>query len=182
MSTSWKSIVGGVAPALAGVLGGPAAGVAVKVLADTLLGGSSGSQAEDEARISSVLAGGLTPEVRIKLIEAEAEVKRQAHELRMAVLGQQTELIKLDTEDRHSARRANVDGGNQRRVFWFAVLIFVGVLSVNAAVLLLGMPPGVDPAVSGRILGTLDAAVLVALYYIFGSSSGSAMKTERFGA
>jgi len=38
MSTTWKGIVGTVAPALATALGGPLAGVAVRAIAEKVLG------------------------------------------------------------------------------------------------------------------------------------------------
>lgn len=71
----WKDAIRAVAPGLATVLGGPLAGGAVAVLADVLLGGSTGSQSQDEAAIQQVLAGGITPEIKAKLIEAEQQVK-----------------------------------------------------------------------------------------------------------
>lgn len=71
----WKAAVGTIAPGLAAVLGGPLAGGAVKVLADALLGGSSGDQVADEAKLAGLLAGGITPELRAKILEAEQQIK-----------------------------------------------------------------------------------------------------------
>jgi hypothetical protein len=41
----------------------------------------------------------------------------------------------------------------------------------------LGQPKGIDGVVLGRILGTLDSALMLVLGYYFGSSAGSAEKT-----
>jgi hypothetical protein len=172
----WKDVIRTVAPTLAGVLATPAAGVAVKVLADTVLGGSSGDQAKDEAAIKEVLSNGLTPELRAKMIDAEAEVKRQAFELRKALIDQDTAMYRADVDDRASARRAAVEGDNAKRVFWLTVTVFIIVVGVEAAVLFLGVPKGLDGQMVGRILGTFDAALLAAIYYTFGSSAGSARK------
>jgi ABC-type enterochelin transport system permease subunit len=66
----------------------------------------------------------------------------------------------------------------ERRTFWFAVLIFTAVCAVEATVLFHGLPQSSSPELLGRILGTMDAAMLAALYYIFGSSAGSARKNH----
>lgn len=173
----WKDLIRSVAPTVAAALGTPAAGVAVKVLADLLLGGGSGDQAKDEASLAQVLnATGMTPELRARLIEAEMQVKAQAHELQKLVIQQDTTRYVTDKEDRASARQAAVDGGNAVRTFWFALLIFVSVIGIEGAVLMYGLPAVAAPELLGRILGTLDAAMLTAIYYIFGSSAGSARK------
>lgn len=175
----WKDIVRTVVPTLAGAFGTPAAGIAVKVLADAVLGGSSGDQAKDEAGLSDAMVGGLTPEIRAKLIDAETSLKTQANELAKLQITDATARYESDAADRNSARQNNVAGDTARRVFWFAVLIFAGVVSIEGAVLLFGLPKDTDsPELMGRILGTLDAAMMAAIYYIFGSSASSARKDE----
>lgn len=175
----WKDIVKTVVPTLAGAFGTPAAGIAVKVLADAVLGGSSGDQAKDEASISDALAGGLTPELRAKMIDADMQLKLQAGELQKAILADSTTRYTSDAADRDSARRNNVAGQQAARVYWFAVLIFVSVALIEGAVLVLGLPKDTDsPELMGRILGTLDACAMAGIYYIFGSSASSARKDE----
>ena len=71
----WKQVVGAVAPGLATLLGGPLAGGAVSLLADKLLGGSSGDPVADEARLAGLLSNGLTPEARAQVLAAEAQLK-----------------------------------------------------------------------------------------------------------
>lgn len=174
----WKEVIRGVAPTVASVLLTPAAGMAVKVLADKVLGGSTGNAAQDEAKLADALAGGVTPEVRIALIQAEAEVQMHASELRKLLVQQETDVYRLEVTDRHSARDASVRGDTSMHVFWLTVLIFITVIGIEAAVLMRGVPLGLDGQMAGRVLGTLDAALLAALYYTYGSSGGSARKTE----
>jgi hypothetical protein len=167
--TDWREIVGAVAPTLAKALGGPLAGVAVAALSDKLLGRPDGA-AEDVG--AAILAGG--PDALLAIKQAD-----QSFAVRMRELD--IDLERLHQTDRGSARAANVAGGIQGRVFALVLLIFVSVLSVEAAVLFVGVPPDVDGQVIGRILGTLDAVLMAALFYVFGSSAGSAQKTALLG-
>lgn len=73
-----------------------------------------------------------------------------------------------------------VDPPSARRTFWFAVLIFIAVVGIEGYLLTTGFPVEMrHPELVGRLLGTLDAAMLAALYYIFGSSAGSVRLTHR---
>jgi hypothetical protein len=66
------------------------------------------------------------------------------------------------------------DAGAARRAFWFAVVIFVVVAGTEAYLLINGFPGQMKaPELTGRLLGTLDATMLAAIYYIFGSSAAS---------
>jgi hypothetical protein len=166
MSFDWKKTLATVAPGLATALGGPLAGVATKALSDALLGKPDGT-ADELAQ--AMTAGGT--DALLKLKEAENQFQVRMKELAI-------DLDRVHQADRASARTANVEGGTQKRVFWLTCLIFVVVIGVEAAVLFLGVPHGTDQQMVGRILGTLDAALLAALYYTYGSSAGSARKDE----
>lgn len=165
MSTDWKSIVGAVAPALATALGGPLAGVAVSALSTALLGKKDGT--EDEVA-AAVLSGG--SDALLKLKQAD-----QVFAIEMRKLD--VDLERLHQSDRASARDANVKAGIQGRVFVLVLVIFCTVIGLEGYVLLKGLPVEVDGQIAGRILGTLDAVLLAALYYVFGSSVGSDNKT-----
>lgn len=164
MSFDWKSAVAAVAPTLGTAFGGPLGGLAMAALSKKLLGKGDGTEAEIAA---AVQAGG--PEVLTKLRELD-----QAFAVKMRELD--INLEKLHQDDRASARQANVSGGIQGRVFILVLVIFIVVLGIEGAVLFVGIPPTVDGQVAGRVLGTLDACLLAALYYIFGSSAGSQSK------
>jgi hypothetical protein len=71
-----------------------------------------------------------------------------------------------------------VGGDTALHVYWLTVCIFFVVMGSEFAVLMHGVPQGLDGQMAGRILGTFDAALLAALYYTFGSSAGSTRKTE----
>lgn len=162
----WKAIVGTVAPTLATALGGPLAGMAAAAVSDALLGKPNGSEGEI---VAALKAGG--PDALLKLKQADQAFAVQMRELDIKVEA-------LHQSDRDSARRANVQGGIQTKVFWLVLVIFVSVLGIEAAVLFYGVPATVDGQIVGRILGTLDAVLMAALFYVFGSSAGSAAKTE----
>lgn len=164
--SDWKALIGAVAPMLATALGGPLAGVAVKELSGALLGRPNGTQDDVAAAIA---ASG--PDVLVKLKAADQQFAVRMRELDL-------DLDKISQADRASARQAAVDGGTAKHVFWLTVVIFLVVIGVEALVLFKGVPVGLDGQMAGRILGTLDAALLAALYYTYGSSAGSAAKTD----
>lgn len=171
---NWKTIadtVGKSAPLLGTLLAGPAGGTVGALVASAL--------GVDESQVAAKLAD---PETAAKLqalqVEQGTRLRELATQVELARLAAYTERQQIAADDRASARRAAVDGGNARRVFWFTVLIFLVVAGIEGAVLLHGMPPGLDPQMVGRVLGTLDAIVLAAMYYTFGSSAGSARKDE----
>ena len=165
----WRAIVGTVAPGLATALGGPLAGMAAAAISDALLGKPNGSEGEI---VTALQAGG--PDALLKLKQANQAFALEMRRLEISV-------EQLHQTDRNSARQANVQGGIQGRVFVLVLVIFASVLGIEAAVLFYGVPPSVDGQIVGRILGTLDAVLMAALFYVFGSSAGSAAKTELLG-
>lgn len=164
MDFDWKAAVRGIAPTLASVLGTPAMGLGVKVLADALLGGSSGDPIKDEAQIAGVLAGGVTPEIRVKLIEAETRVKDQLHELRKLDLTNRHEIDKLELQDLADARKRDsmfiqMGKRNWRADIMFAlavVVVIVLTFMVWSAADLNEYTKGIITLVLGRFLGYLD--------------------------
>jgi len=57
-------------------------------------------------------------------------------------------------------------------------LIITFCLGAELAILFLGYPATVPEIIVGRVLGTLDAAAMLVLSYHYGSSAGSARKSE----
>ena len=162
----WKAALATVAPALATALGGPLAGVAAAAISDALIGKPSASEGEIAIALT---AGG--PDALLKLKQADQAFAQRMRELDIDV-------YKIDQTDRANARESNVKAGIQGYVFVLVLLIFATVLGLEGSVLFLGVPNTVDGQIVGRILGTLDAVLLAALYYVFGSSAGSARKDE----
>ena len=59
-----------------------------------------------------------------------------------------------------------------------ALLTVLIVGGVEGMILTHGAPPGLDGVVLGRVLGTMDSALIMVLSYYFGSSASSARQTE----
>jgi hypothetical protein len=179
----WKSVVKTVAPGLATLLGGPLAGGAVTVLAEALLGGSTGSRTGDEIAIQQKLAAGLTPEDRAKILQAEAEIKKE-----IIRAGIREKEIALETEkvyvgDTAHARTTHADNkGVMRLGIGINLLsyILIGAVLYGCFELLGGQKIVVDPTMAMAIGGIVGGAVqwimgnaAQANGFFFGSSPGS---------
>lgn len=166
-----KDILGKAAPWLAAAAGGPAgiAAMALKTAAGAL--GAEGETADD---IAAAVAGA-TPEQLKALKLADLDFR-----LRMQELGykQVTDLERIAAEDRASARKAAVDGGTARPLFWLSLVLLTLTLGSEVAVLFVGYPPTIPDIVVGRVLGLMDSVALMVLAFHYGSSAGSAAKTE----
>lgn len=90
----WKKIIKSVAPTLAGVLGGPGASLAVKVIGEQFLGDKDASLEDIEQAVL-----GAKPEDLAKLKEIEFNFKARMKELDVNVL-------ELTTKDVQSARKS----------------------------------------------------------------------------
>jgi hypothetical protein len=125
--------------------------------------------------ISTAIATALgDPQQRAALIAAEQELQKQ-----MAELGYQhaEEIEETAAADRANARNREI------QVRDWTPRILAGLVVLLAAcgegwVLTHGTPAHVAGELVGRILGTLDSALMLVLAYYFGSSSGSDRKTE----
>jgi hypothetical protein len=68
---------------------------------------------------------------------------------------------------------------NQRSsVVILSSIIIMFCLGAELAILFLGYPATIPEIIVGRVLGTLDAAAMLVLSYHYGSSAGSARKSE----
>src|SRR2546429_4245139 len=170
------SAVASFAPTLASMLLGPLAGTAVSALEEAF-GLKKG--AGPDAITQIVQSGALTPD---QIVAARAADQKHAE-----IIGQQgIDLVKLNADhqealekiaadDRASARAREVSLKDWMPKF-LACLVVIAVIIAGGSVLYLGQPKNVDGVVLGRILGTLDAALMLVLSFCFGSSSGSAKK------
>lgn len=191
MSFDWKGVVAGVAPALATVLGGPLAGSAVAVLAERLTGSSAGDKAQDEMRVAEALRGGLTPEIRAKIVDADTQVR-----LAMIQAGVREHEIELDRDrvvvaDAADARKAHAGNSD---LFTLGVIILVVWATLTGATLyglfalLTGEVTIKDVGVVATVFTVLGSTIgyvsgiaqqVVSFYY--GSSRGSLAKTAALG-
>lgn len=167
MAAGWKSVLGQLAPTLAQALGGPLAGGVVKKLAGALLGNESAG--EDKVGEAILKAD---PATLLKLKEMEQEYAK-------FVLEHDLNLEKLAVDDRDSARKREMAVKD-----WIPAVL---ALSLNAAFFALMFlmfrqkVPAENRDAFTLLLGMLSGGVTSVLSYYFGSSSGSARKTELMG-
>ena len=168
----WRAIVGTVAPGLATALGGPLAGMAAAAISDALLGKPNGSEGEI---VTALQAGGHEALLRLKQAD-------QAFMVRMKELG--IDLEKVHAGDRADARDREVKTGDKATPRALAAIIVGGFL-LTVWYVLSGKVEGLKDPVAAGLIGTLIGYVSakadqVTSYY-FGSSAGSAAKTELLG-
>ena len=186
-----KKLVAGIAPGLATVFGGPLAGSAVAILADKVLGGSSGNKDLDEVNLVDAMKGGITPEVRAAIVAADKEV-------RLAVIAAGVRERELDVEvdkavlaDTANARQHGAGNGD---LLTLGVIILVvwavltGATLYGLFALLTGEVKIVDVGVVatiftvlGSTIGYVSGIAQQVVSFFFGSSRGSLAKTNVLG-
>lgn len=161
--SNWKTLVANIAPVLGTALGGPAAGVATKFIADKLLGKEQATEQEIAQFIGSA-----SPEVLKELKQLDYEFQTK-----MAELG--VDVYRLQVEDRKSARElAKVDmrphiGLSAVFVVGYFILVYV-IFSGQVDL----APDLKDTA--NILLGILTGSFPMILQFWFGSSEGSKKK------
>lgn len=159
-----KEILATVAPTVATALGGPLAGVAVKALGKAL--GLEDGVSEDQVLEHIAKAD---PETLLKIKQAENDFKLKMKEL-------EVNLVKLGLEDGQSARKREVETKDTTpKILAYLIVslyIAIQIYLVTGHVI----PPEMREMVM-RALGTLDAALGMALQYYYGSTIGSKQKT-----
>jgi len=174
----WKALVSGIAPTLGTALGGPMAGMAIKVIADKLLGNPNASETE----VAAALSQGLSGEQVVALREADNAFAIRMKELDIDILkvNQAGELAYVaDTSDaRH------IFGGSEN-VFVLGIWILATFALLMLAVLgglfmLMTGKVDVDPGVLtacgtliGTIVGYVAANAQQVVSFFYGSSKGS---------
>jgi hypothetical protein len=163
---SWLDTVKSLAPTVASALGGPLAGAAVSALGD-LFGISSPTQ----DKIGKMFADGqITAEHLAEIRKLEMDYKNQEAERGF-------KYAELEFKDRDSARNMAIQTHSVTPAILTWLIVFL-TLTAEAALLFNQVPPGADPIIIGRVLGTMDAALITVLSFWFGSNSSSARKTE----
>lgn len=162
----WTSVLKTVAPTVATALAGPLGGAAVSAL-----GGILGIDSPTQDKIAKAFtAGQLTPEAmeRIKALELDYQNQERERGFRYA---------DLEFKDRDSARSMAVATHSMTPAIltWIIVLL---TLAAEGALLFHAMPASADPIIIGRVLGTMDSALVMVLSFWFGSNSNSQRKTE----
>ena len=168
-SDKLKGLVGVLAPTIATALGGPLAGAAVGALSKAVLGKDTGTTGEIEAAL-----GMAKPE---QLAAIRAADQQFAEEMKRLDI----DLERINAGDRDSARQREIKTGDSWTPRVLAALVIAGAFVGEGWAMTHVVPVGSEMIV-GRVLGTLDAALMCVLYYYFGSSSGSAQKNQIMAA
>lgn len=160
MDLSWLKTV---APTVAGVLGGPLAGLAVEAIGSAF-GWADATKEKVEAALTN---GQLSGEQLLQLKQAELLLLEKERELGF-------KFAELDIRDRESARNREASvKDNTNKVLAYTV---VGAFVALVAGTLMGWAR-VDSALAGTLVGYLSAKAEQVLAYYFGSTKGSADKT-----
>ena len=168
-----KGSLGTLAPMIAGTLGTPVAGVAVKVLCD-VFGLDDGNLQTPDTIAAAIKAA--TPEQLLQLKQAEI-----AHAEFMAKLGFDNlqALEKIAADDRASARGREI-ATHDNTPRYIAAIVVCGYAMVQWYIMAHIIAPEMREIVM-RSMGTLDAALALVLGYYFGSSSSSRAKDATIG-
>lgn len=170
MDFDWKSLVRTVAPSIASVFGTPLAGMAVSAVANAVLGPEEAKE-NPEKKLEAALAAA-NPELLQKIKQADQDFK-----LKMEQLG--VDLEKVAAEDRASARAREIavkDKTPQILAFSYTL----GYFALLFVVMFHDLPDAAHDLLN-TLIGVLSAAQVGIMTYYFGSSAGSARKTELLG-
>jgi len=163
----WTTVLKSIAPTVATALLGPLGGVAVSALGNVL----GVSEATQDKIADVIKSASMTPEQITALKQLELEYQNTEKERGF-------KYAELSFQDRDSARKANVAGGTQRPLFWLSLLLLCVTIGSEAIVLFHGYPPETSDLVVGRVLGLMDAVAMLVLSYWYGTTNGSAQKSE----
>ena len=164
----WRELVRTIAPTLGTALGGPLGGAAGAVLAKAL-----GTPDASDKTLGAALAGA-TPDQLLAIQKAEQEFELKLRELGFENL---EALERIAADDRANAREREVRAGDSWTPRVLAGIVICGWLGIQWFLLTHIVPADMREIVV-RCLGTLDLAVGLVLGYYFGSSAGSAVKTD----
>lgn len=170
--SAWDSVkpfVGKFAPIIGAALGGPLGGAAGALLSSAL-----GTKDADPKSIEQAIKSGtLTGDQILALKQAEDQFALQMKQLDINSV---EDMEKLAIQDRDSARNREIQvrDWTPRLLAYGVTLGFFGLL---AFLLRHELPPSSKDVIN-LMLGSLGTAWLSIVTYYFGSSAGSARKTE----
>lgn len=166
-------VVRAVTPTLCTALGGPLGSLAGNLLSkgigaiigkrDATGNPAPATQKEVEA---AILSG--DPQTLVALKQIEADLQKH-----MADLGIEEEQLAAQDTASARAREVAIKDATPKIIAYIVILL---VLVAEGSMFFFGQPKGMDGVVLGRILGTLDSALMLILGYYFGSSMGSQAK------
>ena len=159
-----KSILSVVAPTLGTVIGSPIGGMAVRVVAKTLLGKEDATEQEVSQALEMA-----TPAQLASLKKADQAFKIQMKEL-------EVDVEKIHSGDRDSARKRQIALGDHTPTV-LAILTMLAFFGYIGAVTFFPSPHA-DIGLVNVAIGWLGGTASTVVAYYFGSSSGSKQKNE----
>ena len=165
-----KKILGAIAPTLATAIAGPIGGLAVQVLGDAL-----GIDEPTQDKIADAFKSGqMTGEQIVAVKQAEQAFLIRCKELDI-------DLERIHAGDRASAREMQ-KATKSRVPAVLAFMVTLGFFGVLGALMHLGKPTNGAGDALLVMLGALGSSWLAIVQFYFGSSAGSAAKTDLLGA
>jgi hypothetical protein len=178
MAFDIKTALTSIAPTLATMLGGPLAGTAVAAL-ESALGLQPGSGPD---AVTSAMSAGMTPDAIASVRKADQEHAEKLRSMDIDVLrlnaDHERAMAEVAAANQDSARKANVSGGVQMPLFFLSLFLLATGLGSEGYVLFNGVPDNVHDIVVGRVLGLMDAVVMMVLGYWYGTTNGSSQKND----
>lgn len=146
---------------------------ALVAMAASAVGDALGADVAASGEAIAAAVAGATPEQLAALKQADNDFAVKMKQLDFSTV---TELEKIAAGDRDSARRMQIELKSKTpHVIACAV---VGAWIVIQFTLLFVVVDSEMRDLVARLLGTLDAALMLVLAYFFGSTAGSSRKTE----
>lgn len=163
----WQDLVKSVAPTLGTALGGPAAGMAVKFMADKLLGDPDASESDVAQYVEKASHEEL---LQLKGLDQQFAIRMRELDI---------DLFKAELADRQNAR--DILKFNMWPQVVFSALFVLGYFTIMAVLMSV-----TDLAINDRmfgilntVIGVLTASVPQILQFWFGSSQGSKEKDKK---
>ena len=174
MAFDWKALVKSIAPTIGTALGGPLGGMAGLALSKAL--GVSEDAAKDETTLAAAVQGA-SPDQLLALKKADQDFAVQMQKLGFENV---EALEAIAAGDRANARDREIKTQDWTpKVLGIAITLgFFGLL----AYLMKREPPAGSRDILNIMLGSLGSAWIGVVTYYFGSSVGSARKTELMSA
>jgi zinc transporter ZupT len=174
MAFDWKALVKSIAPTIGTALGGPLGGVAGLALSKAL--GIGDDASKDENALSAAVQGA-NPDQLLSLKKADQDFAVQMQKLGFENI---EALESIAAADRANAREREIktQDWTPKALGISITLGFFGLLYY----LLRHEPPNGSRDILNIMLGSLGSAWIGVVSYYFGSSAGSARKTELLSA
>jgi len=166
MAFNWKGIVSTIAPMIGTAIGGPVGGMAANAALTAL--GITPEAGNEEAQLQQAMVTA-TPSDLLKLKEAD-----HAFEKDMKALDVDRE--KIAAGDRSGARQREIaTGDNAPKIL--ATVVVTGFFATLYTIAFVSIPASAQQPIN-ILLGALTALLIQVGNYYFGSSAGSARKTD----